>query len=131
MIFVDTNIPMYLIGAPHPNREVAGSLVREAERTRLPLVTDAEVFQEICHRYAAQDRRRFIQPCFDALTQLTDHVFPIELQDVEEAKDLLADNGHVSARDALHVAVMYHHGVERIMSLDTGFDSLPRIQRLG
>jgi predicted nucleic acid-binding protein len=31
------------------------------------LVTDAEVLQEILHRYVAIDRRDAIQPAFDAL----------------------------------------------------------------
>jgi predicted nucleic acid-binding protein len=31
----------------------------------------------------------------------------------------------VSARDALHIAVMRRHGVETIMSFDRGFDRCP------
>ena len=53
MIFIDSNIPMYLVGAHHPNKtraiEVVDRLVRGDER----LVTDVEVYQEILHRYTA------------------------------------------------------------------------------
>jgi len=35
-----------------------------------------------------------------------------------------------SARDALHVAVMEHHGVERILTFDKGFDLLPIVDRV-
>ena len=53
MIFIDSNIPMYLVGAHHPNKaraiEVVGRLARAGER----LVTDVEVYQEILHRYTA------------------------------------------------------------------------------
>ena len=38
--------------------------------------------------------------------------------------------GRLSARDALHVAVMEKVGVSRILSFDDGFDSLPGIERL-
>jgi len=130
VIFVDANIPMYLIGAPHPNRQRGSLLIRQVEQLGVPLVTDAEVFQEICHRYSAQGRREFIQPGFDALSQLTDHVFPIEFRNVQDAKDLMASHRQVSARDALHVAVMRHHGVEQVMSFDSGFDAIPGIHRL-
>ncbi|PYU21160.1 MAG: VapC toxin family PIN domain ribonuclease, partial [Acidobacteria bacterium] len=36
----------------------------------------------------------------------------------------------LSARDAVHLAVMQHHGVEQIMTFDSGFDAFPGIRRL-
>jgi predicted nucleic acid-binding protein len=36
----------------------------------------------------------------------------------------------MSARDALHLAVMEQHGIERILSFDSGFDGFPGISRL-
>jgi predicted nucleic acid-binding protein len=39
-------------------------------------------------------------------------------------------DGGLSARDALHVAVVQEHGVERILSLDARFDRVPGVQRL-
>jgi hypothetical protein len=40
--------------------------------------------------------------------------------------------GHrrLSARGALHIAVMEQHGIERILSFDSGFDGFPGISRL-
>jgi hypothetical protein len=43
---------------------VLESALRPAGRR---LVTDAEVSQEICHRYVAINRREAIQPAFDAI----------------------------------------------------------------
>ena len=51
MIFVDSNIPMYLVGAPHRHKDDARRLLERFVAERIPLVTDAEVFQEILHRY--------------------------------------------------------------------------------
>jgi len=31
----------------------------------------------------------------------------------------------------VHVAIMEQHGIERILSFDTGFDGLPGVTRLG
>lgn len=131
MIFVDSNIPMYLVGAPHPHKADAQRLLEACLVDGERLVTDAEVLQEILHRYAAIDRREAIQPTFDALLGVVDEVFPIATVDVERAKAIVLGNRRLSARDALHAAVMEHHGATRILSFDGGFDEIPGLERLG
>jgi predicted nucleic acid-binding protein len=93
-------------------------------------VTDAEVLQEICHRYVAINRRVAIQPAFDAILGVVDEVLPIEQRDVEAAKDIVLRYASLSARDAVHVAVMDRHRIDRIMTFDSGFDAYPDIDRL-
>src|SRR5579864_6491949 len=51
MIFVDSNIPMYLIGAAHPRKAETQILLERLIAAGQRLVTDAEVLQEILHRY--------------------------------------------------------------------------------
>jgi hypothetical protein len=41
-------------------------------------VTDAEVLQEVLHRYVAIDRRDAIEPATAALLDIVDEVFPVE-----------------------------------------------------
>lgn len=53
MIFVDSNIPMYLVGAPHPHKDSARRLLEQTVAQGEVLVTDAEVLQEILHRYGS------------------------------------------------------------------------------
>src|SRR6266699_3725920 len=60
-IRVDSNVPMYLIGTPHPHKVDAQRLLEKLVSDRERLVTDAEVLQEILHRYVAIDRRDAIQ----------------------------------------------------------------------
>lgn len=62
MIFVDSNIPMYLVGAARPHKTDAQWLLERAVTAGERLVTDAEVLQEILHRYVAIGRRDAIQP---------------------------------------------------------------------
>lgn len=131
MILVDSNIPMYVVGAAHPHKLDAQRLLEIAISAGESLVTDAEVLQEICHRYGAIGRHEAIQPAFDAVLSLVDDVLPIERQDAEAAKDILLRYSSLSARDALHVAVMHRHGIKRIMSFDGGFDTQPGIDRVG
>lgn len=131
MIFVDSNIPMYLVGAPHPHKADAQRLLEAAIAQGDRLVSDVEVLQEILHRYVAIDRRLAIQPAFDALLGVVDEVFSITLSDVERAKTVVLGKSELSARDALHLAVMQREGISRIMSFDGGFDALPGLTRLG
>jgi hypothetical protein len=130
VIFVDSNVPMYLVGAAHPHKVDAQRLLEEAVTRGQKLVTSAEVFQEILHRYVAIGRREAIQPAWDLLAAVTDEVFGIEMTDVNRAKAIVLERATLSARDALHAAVMQRHGVERIMSFDAGFDLVPGLTRL-
>ena len=93
-------------------------------------MTDTEVLQEICHRYAAIGRRDAIQPAFDALLGIVDDVLAIDLEDAQSAKDIVLRYDSMSARDAIHLAVMRRHGIGRIMSFDRGFDAHPGIERV-
>jgi len=130
VILVDANLPMYLVGAPHPHKLDTQRLVEAAVSAGERLVTDAEVLQEICHRYTSIDRRDMIQPAFDATLGLVDEVLPIDREDAERAKDIVLRYTSLSARDALHAAVMARHEIERIMTFDRGFDALPGVERL-
>jgi uncharacterized protein len=130
VILLDSNIPMYLIGAAHPHKLDAQRLLERAVSAGEVLLTDAEVFQEICHRYAAIGRREAIQPAFDVLLGVVDDVLAIDLDDAQAAKDILLRYETLSARDAVHVAVMKRNGIDRIMSFDRGFDAHPGIERV-
>jgi predicted nucleic acid-binding protein len=130
VILVDSNIPLYLVGADHPNKERAIGLLEHAVADGEPLVTDAEVMQEILHRYVAINRRDAIGPATDALLAVVDEVYPIEREDVERARRIVGATT-LSARDAVHVAVMRRRGLTRIMSFDRGFDSVDGIERIG
>ena len=94
------------------------------------LVTDTEVLQEILHRYIAIHRRDAIQPCFDAVTGIVDQVLPVEVSDVMKSKDLVLGYKKLSARDALHAAIMQKHEIVQILTFDAGFDLLPGITRI-
>ena len=130
MTFVDSNVPMYLVGAAHPHKLDAQRLLESALSAGDRLVTDAEVLQEICHRYTAIDRRDMIQPAFDATLGVVDEVLPIDLADAEAGKDIALRYRSLSARDALHLAVLRRHGIERIMTFDRGFDGHTGIERV-
>ena len=131
MIFIDSNVPMYLVGAAHPHKVDARvrleGLIAAGER----LVTSAEVLQEILHRYVAIRRRDAIGPAFELVSGIVDEVFAVTREDVEAAKSVLDGIPELSARDALHVAVMRRREITRILTYDTGFDVVPGLERVG
>jgi hypothetical protein len=121
---------MYLVGTPGPHKTDAQRLLEKLISQRERLVTDAEVLQEILHRYVAINRRHDIQPAFDALLNSVDEVLPVDRAVVERAKQIVLAYQRLSARDAVHLAVMESHGIERILSFDAGFDGFPGVTRL-
>ena len=78
MILVDANVPMYIVGADHPNKVAAQRMLERA----------------VTHR------------------------------------DLILAYSHLSAQDAIRVAIMQSHAVTRIMSFDTAFDTIPGLTRI-
>ena len=127
MILIDSNIPMYLVGSAHPHKIDARRILEELIVGGSRLVTDAEVPQEILHRYAAIGRRDAIQPALSVLEEIVDTVFPVEYRDVKSAKDILLGYTSLSARDAIHISVMQRHEITRILTFDNGFRQYPGI----
>ena len=121
MIFVDSNVPMYLVGAPHPNRERLADYL--SHRPDEDYVTSAEVYQEVMHRFVAIDWRAAIEDAFRLLDTLVVSVFPIQRIDVGVAREIAILQPKLSARDCLHLAVMQANGVDRILTFDDGFSA--------
>lgn len=121
---------MYLIGAPHPHKSESQLLLERLVSAGKRLVTDAEVLQEIVHRYAAIDKREAIGPAFQVLLDVVDDVFAIEKADVMRAGDIVQNRALLSARDSVHIAVMERHGIRSILSFDADFDRWPGLKRI-
>lgn len=121
---------MYLVGTDRALRREAQRLLEDLSSQRQRLVTDAEVYQEVLHRYRAIDRPQGIQDAFDALDGIVDEVLPVERADVMRAKEILLGRWRIEARDAIHVAIMERHRISRILSFDAAFDSVPGIERI-
>jgi len=130
LTFVDSNIPMYLVGAPHPHKSESQVLLERLISRGERLVCDAEMLQEILHRYTAIGKREAIGPAFQLLLELVDEVLPVEKADVLRAGEIAQSRTLISARDAVHIAVMERHGIRSILSFDGDFDRWPGLQRI-
>ena len=127
---IDSNVPVYLVGESQLHKTAVQRILQELVHGGQRLVTDAEVLQEILHRYVSLNRREAIQPAFDALFRVVDEVLAMDRAAAERAKEIVFAHERLSARDAVHVAIMERHGIEQILSFDSGFDGVPGITRL-
>src|ERR1017187_3894967 len=61
--------------------------------------------------------------------EVVDDVFGIEKADVLRAGEIAQNYALLSARDAVHIAVMERHGIRSILSFDADFDRWPGLKR--
>lgn len=130
MIFVDSNIPMYVAGRDHPLREPSRRFLERARLGEIDICTSTEVLQEILYRYAALKRRDLAASVYELFVQLCPIVFPVTLADTDRARTFVAENEQVTVRDAIHVAVMVNNSVNQIASFDRGFDAFDGVTRI-
>lgn len=121
---------MYLIGAPHPHKTDAQVILERLTAAGERLITDAEVLQEILHRYTAIGKREAIGPALQATLDIVDEVLPVDKAEVLRAAEIVQNPALLSARDALHIAVMERHGIRAILSFDADFDRWPGLRRI-
>ena len=130
-VFVDTNIPIYASGTEHPLREASLNIQRFIVDNEDSFVTDAEVLQEILHRYLAIRRWAEGSRTLRIFSEIMlGRIEPMLAVDVEVAGALAQSLRTLSARDLIHLAVMRRLGVTRIVSSDQRFDGVPGIERL-
>ena len=129
MVFVDSNVPMYVAGREHPHRAAARRFLERARSGDVEICTSTEVLQEILYRYAALNRRDLAGTVYDLFVQLCPVVLPVTLADTDRARQLVVSLPAASVRDAIHAAVMLNNDVQTIATFDTGFDAFAGISR--
>jgi predicted nucleic acid-binding protein len=130
MIFVDSNVPMYVAGRDHRLREPSRRFLERARAGEIEICTSTEVLQEILCRYAALKRRDLAATVYDLFVQLCPVVFPVTLADTDRARTIIAENDAVTVRDAIHVAVMVNNSVNEIATFDQEFDAFAGVTRI-
>ena len=129
-VFIDSNIPMYVAGREHPNREPARRLLERVRKGTIEACTSTEVLQEILYRYSALHRVDLARDVYDLFVEICSVIHGVTLADTDRARDLLSAETGISARDAVHAAVMLNREVEWIATFDSGFDEVPGVRRM-
>lgn len=130
MILIDSNVFMYAAGAEHPHKRPSIRFLEEVARSEVEAAIDAEVLQEILHRYRAMGRWKDGRAVFDHARRIAPVVLPVTAEILDLARDLLDRHDGLSARDALHAAVVQLHALRGICSYDRDFDEIPQLLRI-
>lgn len=127
---IDSNIFMYAAGKPHPNKSPSVDLLDRVARGNLEAFVDAEVLQEILHRYRAIGRWKEGRLVYDLARKLVRTVVPITVEVIDSARILLDESKRLTARDALHVAACQQWGGTAICSYDKDLDDITSVKRV-
>jgi predicted nucleic acid-binding protein len=119
--FVDTNVFMYAVGGPHPLRDDARRLLFESVENGQPLVTSAEVLQELLHAYLGVGRHATLDAALTLVEGCVDEMWPVEAEDVHLARALDVEYPGLSARDLVHIACCRRRQVDDVLTFDRGF----------
>ncbi len=130
MIYVDSCVPMYLVGAHHSLKNRTVELIPSLLHSKEDLVTSAEAFQEIIHRYRALLDRKGLEAAYAALEEMVGLTADVRKSDTGRACDVSAGDPRLSSRDCLHAAIMQRLGCSRIWTYDNAFDALPKVVRI-
>lgn len=131
VLFLDTNIPMYAAGEDHPLKEPCRAVLRIAGRHATSFASDAEVLQEILHRFLSQRRNDAARTLVQRFAELmTGRLASVQPEDVQAAALMAGDHPDLSARDLLHLAVMARLSIVHIVTADAGFGGVPEVRRL-
>jgi uncharacterized protein len=130
LFLIDANIFMYAAGAEHPHKAPSVGLLRRIGLGEIPAAVDAEVLQEILHRYRAIRRWDEGRTVYALARRIVPLVVAITDRVVDRARDLLDGDARLGARDALHAAVVLDHGMEGVCSYDRDLDRIIGLRRL-
>jgi predicted nucleic acid-binding protein len=130
VILLDSNILMYAAGAPHPHKADSLALLERVARGEVEAAVDAEVLQELLHRYRALNRWEDGRRVYDLARRIVPVVFPVTAEILDLARALLDRHPKLMARDALHAAVCESAGLNEICSYDRDFDRIQGLKRL-
>jgi predicted nucleic acid-binding protein len=131
VILIDANVFMYAAGRESPQRLPCQRFLERIVAGEGPAAcTDAEVLQEILHRYHTLKVPEIGFQIFDAISQLGIPILPVTDRSMGEARTLLEAHPSLSTRDCVHLGVMREQGIEEVLSYDRGFSEVSWAKRL-
>ena len=130
MTLVDSGVFMYAAGREHPLKKRAMAFLESAAEGSVEAVIDAEVLQEILHRYRALKRWQEGRLVYDTARMLFPEVLAVTGEVMDRARQLMDEQSGFMARDALHAAVVAVYGLASITSFDPDFDRVTWLKRV-
>ena len=130
MLLVDANIFMYAAGSEHPNKRAATRFLERVAAGETDAAVDAEVLQEILHRYRSIGRWSDGRKVYDLVRKIMPEVVPVTGVMLDRSRMLMDRYPEIMARDALHAAAVLETAAAGLCSFDRDFDRIREIQRI-
>ncbi|MEZ5402516.1 MAG: type II toxin-antitoxin system VapC family toxin [Bryobacteraceae bacterium] len=127
---MDANVLMYAAGTDHPHKGPSLVFLERVADGSVDAAIDAEVLQEILHRYSALKRWQDGRRVYELARRLFPVVQPVTAEVLDRAKTLVDADPGLSARDAVHAAVVLVYKAESICSFDKDFDRVAGCRRI-
>ncbi len=130
MILVDSNILMYAAGGEHPHKAPSLRWLKKVVDGEVDATIDAEILQEILHRYRSIRRWDEGRKVYDLACSIFPAILPVDSEVLDKARQLMDRHRSLMARDAVHAAVVLCGGLDGICSYDTDFDIVEGMSRI-
>lgn len=129
MLLLDANIAIYAEGRDHRYHNPCRTIMVLARENSSAYCIDTEILQEILNFYVRRgETARGVGVSEDLLSMFLT-IVPITAAEIMAAMRLLTETRDLSARDAIHAAVVIEHALEGIVSADRDFDRVPGLCR--
>ena len=122
---------MYASGAEHPNKEPSVAFLKRVAAGEVEATVDAEVLQEVIHRYRALRQWPEGRRVYELARRLFPEILAITCEVMDRAKQLVDADAQVSARDSVHAAVVAEYKLEGICTFDRDYDRIQGCRRIG
>jgi predicted nucleic acid-binding protein len=129
VLLLDANVIIYSEGREHRYRSSCRIIVHQARQNSSAYCINTETFQEVMHYYARRGERARGVGVAEDLLSMFPTVIPITIAEIREAMRLMSETSDLTARDAIHAAVVLEHSLEGIISADQDFDRVPSLRR--
>jgi len=126
MIYVDTNVFIYAVGRRHPLRDPSRNFLADSMRKQVRLAISAEVLQELMHVYLPVGRIETLDAAIALVKSCIHTVWPLEEEDVVQARSLLDVYPELGARDLLHLASCQRRNVAELKTYDRTLEAVSR-----
>jgi len=128
VLLLDANIAMYAEGREHRYQQPCKRVMELAKANSSDYCVDTEILQEILYVYYSRgETDRGIGVAQDILGMFPT-IIPITTAEITIAMRLMSETRRLSARDAIHAAVVINHNLEGIVSADRDFDRIPGLR---
>ena len=129
MKLLDANVFVYAFGADHEYRHACRKILRMIRAGTLAATVNVEAFQEILHYFHYTRRDDLGRRVLTRMVQAFPQAIVVTPSDMLSAAILLDRYPHLQARDSVHLATIYAHNLEGIISADRGFDIIEGLKR--